>query len=306
MASFEELLRTLTNWGRWGADDERGALNYVTPDVRRRAAGCVRQGKTFSLVDPDPPRHPGPQGGVAPHQSAASDDGDRLRSDGARRPRHERPLRRRRPRDDGAGRNAVGRALPRLLRRAALERLPRHHRSTRAAPHRGGIDKVHGDFVSRGVLLDVARAAGRRLPAGRLRRSRRPTSRRRRRGRDVRVERGRHRPGPHRPDVDRRATSRTGRASAASEAGLHWETAAWLHDRRVAAVAADNSMVEAEWAAPRRLGAVPHARALQPGPPPGRVLVPRSARAPTAPRTACGSACWRRRRCRSPAAAARR
>ena len=29
------------------------------------------------------------------------------------------------------------------------------------------------------------------------------------------------------------------------EAGLHWETAAWLHERRVAAVAADNSMVEA-------------------------------------------------------------
>ncbi len=29
------------------------------------------------------------------------------------------------------------------------------------------------------------------------------------------------------------------------EAGLHWETATWLHERRVAAVAADNSMVEA-------------------------------------------------------------
>ncbi len=28
------------------------------------------------------------------------------------------------------------------------------------------------------------------------------------------------------------------------EAGLHWETAAWLHERRVAAAAADNSMVE--------------------------------------------------------------
>ena len=30
-------------------------------------------------------------------------------------------------------------------------------RSTRAARSRGGIDKVHADFVSRGVLLDVAR-----------------------------------------------------------------------------------------------------------------------------------------------------
>jgi kynurenine formamidase len=35
------------------------------------------------------------------------------------------------------------------------------------------------------------------------------------------------------------------RAFHGKEAGLHWETAAWLHERRVAAVAADNSMVEA-------------------------------------------------------------
>ena len=35
------------------------------------------------------------------------------------------------------------------------------------------------------------------------------------------------------------------RAFQGKEAGLHWETAAWLHRRRVAAVAADNSMVEA-------------------------------------------------------------
>lgn len=64
MPSFEELLRTLRTWGRWGADDERGALNYVTPDVRRRAAGCVRQGKTFSLAIPIP-HGSGPQAGGA-------------------------------------------------------------------------------------------------------------------------------------------------------------------------------------------------------------------------------------------------
>ena len=64
MADFEKLLRTLRTWGRWGADDERGALNYITPDVRRRAAGCVRQGKTFSLAIPI--RHgSGPQAGGA-------------------------------------------------------------------------------------------------------------------------------------------------------------------------------------------------------------------------------------------------
>jgi len=61
---FEELLRTLKTWGQWGPDDERGALNYITDDVRRRAAACVRRGKTFSLAIPI--RHgSGPQAGGA-------------------------------------------------------------------------------------------------------------------------------------------------------------------------------------------------------------------------------------------------
>lgn len=27
----------MSNWGRWGADDERGAFNLVTPEKTRRA-----------------------------------------------------------------------------------------------------------------------------------------------------------------------------------------------------------------------------------------------------------------------------
>lgn len=36
-------------WGRWGADDERGALNLITADVVRAAAGAVKNGRTYSL-----------------------------------------------------------------------------------------------------------------------------------------------------------------------------------------------------------------------------------------------------------------
>jgi kynurenine formamidase len=42
-------LRTLTNWGRWGADDEIGTLNLVTPEVIRTSAGLVRRGVVFPL-----------------------------------------------------------------------------------------------------------------------------------------------------------------------------------------------------------------------------------------------------------------
>jgi kynurenine formamidase len=38
-----------TNWGRWGADDERGALNLLTPGVVKRAATSIRTGRVYSL-----------------------------------------------------------------------------------------------------------------------------------------------------------------------------------------------------------------------------------------------------------------
>ncbi len=37
------------NWGRWGADDEIGALNYLDAEQAVRAAGAVRSGKRFAL-----------------------------------------------------------------------------------------------------------------------------------------------------------------------------------------------------------------------------------------------------------------
>ena len=47
-----DLAKRVSNWGRWGDDDEIGTINLVTPDVRRRAAGCVKTGKAFSLALP--------------------------------------------------------------------------------------------------------------------------------------------------------------------------------------------------------------------------------------------------------------
>src|ERR687890_2682199 len=49
---FTDLADRVRNWGRWGPDDELGTINLVTPEVRRRAAACVRTGKAFSLALP--------------------------------------------------------------------------------------------------------------------------------------------------------------------------------------------------------------------------------------------------------------
>ena len=40
------------NWGKWGPDDERGTLNYITPDHIVRAARLVKRGAVFSLAIP--------------------------------------------------------------------------------------------------------------------------------------------------------------------------------------------------------------------------------------------------------------
>ena len=40
----------LSNWGRWGPDDELGTPNLITPEVTKRALATVREGVTVSLA----------------------------------------------------------------------------------------------------------------------------------------------------------------------------------------------------------------------------------------------------------------
>ena len=49
---FDELFRALSNWGRWGREDQRGALNHLTPERLIAAAGLVRDGATVTLSLP--------------------------------------------------------------------------------------------------------------------------------------------------------------------------------------------------------------------------------------------------------------
>ena len=46
----EEMMTTLSNWGRWGKDDELGALNLITPGKRKEAAAQVKEGVSVSLA----------------------------------------------------------------------------------------------------------------------------------------------------------------------------------------------------------------------------------------------------------------
>lgn len=48
-AEIREMFEELSNWGRWGENDQRGTLNLITPAKRRQAAALVREGVSVSL-----------------------------------------------------------------------------------------------------------------------------------------------------------------------------------------------------------------------------------------------------------------
>jgi kynurenine formamidase len=52
LREFDEIFEAVKNWGRWGDDDERGTLNFITPDMVRAAAGLIRSGRQVTMAIP--------------------------------------------------------------------------------------------------------------------------------------------------------------------------------------------------------------------------------------------------------------
>jgi kynurenine formamidase len=236
-AHLRDLARRVSNWGRWGDDDERGTMNFVTPDVIRRAVATVRRGVVFSLalpLDGDGPQF-GQGGRVNPvhfmtalHNPMSPDpDGPRYADDII-----VMPLQCATQWDSLAHVHYGGR----LYNGHPVSTL------TPAGAARDGIDKMVAGVVSRGVLLDVARAEGMdRLQPGRVITPADLEAAERAQG--VRVESG---------DV---VLVRTGHIVAFTVdrdrvaymrqmPGLGLACVEWLHAREVAAVASDTNMVE--------------------------------------------------------------
>lgn len=140
------------NWGRWGEEDERGTLNFVTPDKIVAAAQLVKKGRVIPLAIPFDQN--GPQSGLHgrfnPIHGMAFDGGDTL------------PL----PHGIGFADDTIFMPLQSATQWDALS-----HAFDRGKLYNGydaktvsslgagrnGIEKVAGDFAGRGVLLDVAR-----------------------------------------------------------------------------------------------------------------------------------------------------
>src|SRR2546430_17060105 len=51
-AQVREFFTTLSNWGKWGPNDQFGALKYITPAKRSQAAALDREGVSVSMSLP--------------------------------------------------------------------------------------------------------------------------------------------------------------------------------------------------------------------------------------------------------------
>ena len=122
LEAIEEASKKLSNWGRWGKDDQIGTLNHITPQdiVNAAQADQDRQGVRAR----HPARPLGPQTGLFGgrfnpiHQMLATGtDADRG-SAGL----EQAPLCRRHAESVRPGRDPLGRARPHLLRGPGLQR----------------------------------------------------------------------------------------------------------------------------------------------------------------------------------------
>jgi kynurenine formamidase len=67
-AQVDQWMTEISNWNRWGKDDQRGTLNLITPEKRKQALKLVRDGVSISMAHtldkekfPDNPRPIGQQ-----------------------------------------------------------------------------------------------------------------------------------------------------------------------------------------------------------------------------------------------------
>jgi len=49
-ADIEHWMTEFSNWGRWGKEDQLGALNFITPAKRRQAVALVKEGYSISMA----------------------------------------------------------------------------------------------------------------------------------------------------------------------------------------------------------------------------------------------------------------
>jgi len=151
-----ELFEQVSNWGRWGDDDERGALNLITADRVARAGALVTDGQVVSCGR-DLPTSPSADNPV-PVQHMMLSAGDCF--DNAAMPGFEQTTDFLGVACHGMGISHIDALCHMFVGGSMYNGFPASDvRSTGAL--RNSIAAAAGGIVGRGVLLDIPRLRGR-------------------------------------------------------------------------------------------------------------------------------------------------
>jgi kynurenine formamidase len=228
-AEFADLFATVKNWGRWGTEDERGALNFITPDLVAGAARLVRSGRTVSLsLKLDTVAGPDNPSPVEHRMTLTADD------------------------DIGSGSLRFGAdylglefhgdahshidALCHVMYEGAMFNGFPNARVTTTGAEVESIDVAHTGIVGRGVLLDIPRLRRTKwIEPGEMIRADELIAAEKAQGVELRTGDILYlRTGHHRRRLDRGPWD-----AAVAKAGLHATAMTLLHEREIAAFGAD-------------------------------------------------------------------
>jgi kynurenine formamidase len=229
------MVDRVSNWGRWGPGDELGTVNLIDRDSVRRGSEAVRSGEAFSLalpVSPDFPQAPGSSRPNARHKMIGlgetySDDAVEMALHGSThwdalshifdkgRMYNDRPAAEH-VGEGGAAHNAITAVAGRLLTRAVLVDVARFL----------GVEALAETYeVTSADLEGCLEAQGSEVAPG-----------------DALLVRTGHLGRIRREGGWKRFTDGSGRNPL--EPGLGLACLPWIHERGIAAVAADNWAVE--------------------------------------------------------------
>ncbi|MFI0240455.1 cyclase family protein [Streptomyces sp. NPDC016845] len=233
-----EAAKAFSNWGRWGADDRLGTLNFLTEAKRVQGAALVRRGVSFSLAQPFDMN--GPQRGWRRRTNPVHT----MLDTGADAAFGTQGL----PHGIGGADDVVAMPLQCSTQWDGLGHIFDHGKAwngrdaattvTSDGDLVTGIEHMAAQIAGRGVLLDVGRALG---DGGELPDAFAITAEHldeTARAQDVRVERG---------DIVLVRTGQLARVrrdgwgeyAGGPAPGLSFTTAAWLHGSEIAGIATD-------------------------------------------------------------------
>ena len=224
LKELDDLFEQVNNWGRWGEGDERGALNLITPEKRRKASALMQDGDVVSAALPLAtqlaPENPSPVG----HYMVRAGDlpGDSCADYFAIAPH-------------GMANTHLDALCHYLYHGKMYNGVPASKVTSRGA-EANSIEVALDRMVGRGVLLDVARALGRDwLEPGEaiyiedLEKAEAAQNVRVEEGDILLVRTGRF----------RRRAQLGGWSPTSGLAGMHGTCMPWLHSRGVAALGCD-------------------------------------------------------------------